>query len=97
MPRPCLARLWRWQASLTLAAILLAPAFSRPLLAADSTSPTAGEQSSQAGEVQIVRDVAYRGLYPGEDAREQKNKLDLYLPRGVKDYPVLFFVHGGAW
>jgi acetyl esterase/lipase len=48
-------------------------------------------------EVQIVRNVAYRDLYPGENAGDDKNKLDLYLPGGLKDYPVLFFVHGGAW
>jgi len=26
-----------------------------------------------------------------------KQKLDLYLPKGQKDFPVLFFVHGGTW
>src|SRR5262249_1985348 len=25
------------------------------------------------------------------------HKLDLYLPKDQKDFPVLFFVHGGAW
>jgi acetyl esterase/lipase len=48
-------------------------------------------------EVQIVRNLSYRELYPGEDARDDRDKLDLYLPKGLKDYPVLFFVHGGAW
>lgn len=32
---------------------------------------------------------------PGADSR--KHKLDLFTPRGVTDFPVLFFVHGGAW
>ncbi|MBY0527387.1 MAG: alpha/beta hydrolase fold domain-containing protein [Gemmataceae bacterium] len=45
-------------------------------------------------EVEIVKDVAY---YEGDDADANKHKLDLYLPNGHKDYPVLFFVHGGSW
>jgi acetyl esterase/lipase len=45
-------------------------------------------------EVQVIRDVAY---YEGPDADPVKHKLDLYLPRGHKDFPVVFFVHGGAW
>jgi acetyl esterase/lipase len=48
-------------------------------------------------QVQVVRDVAYRDLAPGEEARRNKNKLDLYLPRGEKGFPVLLFIHGGAW
>jgi dipeptidyl aminopeptidase/acylaminoacyl peptidase len=45
-------------------------------------------------EVEEVRDLAY---YKGDDADAVRHKLDLYLPRGRKDFPVLFFVHGGAW
>jgi acetyl esterase/lipase len=45
-------------------------------------------------EVTEVKDVEY---YKGEDAHKTKHKLDLYLPKGQKDFPVLFFVHGGAW
>jgi acetyl esterase/lipase len=45
-------------------------------------------------EVQTVKDVAY---YDGPDADPVKHKLDLYLPKGHKDFPVLFFVHGGTW
>ena len=26
-----------------------------------------------------------------------KQKLDLYLPEGKQNFPILFFVHGGAW
>jgi acetyl esterase/lipase len=48
-------------------------------------------------EVQAVRDIVYRDLYPGEDASKGKNKLDLFLPRNRKDFPVVFFVHGGGW
>jgi acetyl esterase/lipase len=49
-------------------------------------SPTSG--------VQIVRDIPY---YQGKDADPVKHRLDMYLPKGQKDFPVLFFIHGGAW
>jgi len=45
-------------------------------------------------EVKTVADIAY---YDGEDADAKKHKLDLFLPKGQKDFPVLFFIHGGAW
>src|SRR5262245_30533441 len=45
-------------------------------------------------EVEVVKDVAYD---EGQDADPVRHKLDLYLPRGAKGYPVLVFVHGGGW
>jgi acetyl esterase/lipase len=45
-------------------------------------------------EVELVPDVPY---YEGDGADKVKHKLDLYLPKGKKDFPVIFFVHGGAW
>jgi acetyl esterase/lipase len=44
--------------------------------------------------VQRIRDVAY---YDGPDADEHRHRLDLFFPRGRKDYPVVVFVHGSAW
>src|SRR5690242_10684283 len=44
--------------------------------------------------VEVHKDLAY---YDGPDADPVKHKLDLFLPKGHKDYPVLFFVHGGSW
>ncbi|HEV3235341.1 MAG TPA: alpha/beta hydrolase [Gemmataceae bacterium] len=44
--------------------------------------------------VKAVRDVSY---YDGPDAHKTKHKLDLFLPKDKKDFPVLFFVHGGGW
>jgi acetyl esterase/lipase len=41
----------------------------------------------------IRKDISY---YAGKDADPERNKLDLYLPKGRKDFPVLFWVHGGA-
>src|SRR5260221_9135071 len=48
-------------------------------------------------EIRVVNDVEYRDLHEGEDPKKGKNKLDLYLPKNHKDFPILFFVHGGAW
>ena len=45
-------------------------------------------------EVVVRRDVPYRD---GPDADKMRNSLDLYLPKGAKDFPVLVLVHGGAW
>jgi acetyl esterase/lipase len=68
-------------------------------LSATAAEPTAssGHEPSNISDVQIIRDVVYRPSYEGEDGNQDKNKLDLYIPRGKKAYPVIFFVHGGAW
>jgi acetyl esterase/lipase len=34
--------------------------------------------------------------YNGSDSQEEHH-LDLYLPRGQKDFPIVVFVHGGGW
>jgi acetyl esterase/lipase len=44
--------------------------------------------------VKVVHNIAY---YDGPDADPVKHRLDLYMPEGKTDAPVLFFVHGGAW
>jgi acetyl esterase/lipase len=56
-----------------------------------------GVPSKYAGatfDVSPVLDVAY---YDGPDADHVKHKLDLFLPKDQKDFPVVLFVHGGAW
>jgi acetyl esterase/lipase len=55
---------------------------------------TAVVKSGGSFNVRVVQDLAY---YTGPDADPVKHKLDLYLPEGQKDFPVLLFVHGGAW
>jgi acetyl esterase/lipase len=45
-------------------------------------------------EVETIKDIAY---YDGEGADSNKHKLDLFVPKGQKGFPVLFFIHGGAW
>ncbi len=51
-------------------------------------------QGEGKGEVRVVRDVAYA---EGKDADPVRHRLDLYLPRGKKGFPVLLFAHGGGW
>jgi acetyl esterase/lipase len=45
-------------------------------------------------EVRELRDLPY---VEGKDGDSATHQLDLYLPRGKKDFPVLVFVHGGCW
>ena len=54
------------------------------------------ENSEPAGkfEVQRVRDVEY---LHGKDEDSFRHHLDLYLPKGQKDFPVVVLIHGGAW
>jgi 6-phosphogluconolactonase (cycloisomerase 2 family)/endonuclease/exonuclease/phosphatase family metal-dependent hydrolase/dienelactone hydrolase len=44
--------------------------------------------------VESYLDIPY---FDGLGADSRKHKLDLFTPRGATDFPVLFFVHGGAW
>ena len=48
-------------------------------------------------EVKEVQNLVYHPLADGEDATKNKNKLDVDLPQGVRNFPVIFFIHGGAW
>jgi acetyl esterase/lipase len=71
---------------LTLLALVLAvPA------RADETKPARAEKLC---DVEVVKDLSYN---EARDADPDKHKLDLYLPKGRKDFPVLFFVHGDTW
>jgi acetyl esterase/lipase len=91
MPLPNRRRLsptlfYSYIASITLVAWLSFPIITR-----------AGEPSQTAEktyEVKIVRDLRYNDA---EDYHQTKHLLDLFLPKGAKDFPVLFFVHGGGW
>lgn len=66
--------------------LALAPLF---LLAAVAPAAEPAKQ-----EVELTKDVAYR---TDKGADKTRHKLDIYVPKGKKDFPVLFFVHGGAW
>src|SRR5260370_34648621 len=50
--------------------------------------------ASKTFETKIIRNIAY---YQGPDADPVRHRLDIYLPKDQKDFPVLFMVHGGAW
>jgi acetyl esterase/lipase len=54
----------------------------------------AGETAKKTYEVDVQTDIAYR---TDKQADPIKHKLDIYTPKGQKDFPVLMFVHGGAW
>jgi acetyl esterase/lipase len=56
---------------------------SLPAVAADKT----------AHEIEVIRDVPY---VAGPNA-DERQKLDLYLPKGQKGFPVLLFLHGGGF
>lgn len=47
---------------------------------------------SNAYDVEQVRGVQYR-----EGAGSQRRRLDLFLPKGKRDFPVVVLLHGGAW
>lgn len=66
------------------------------------------KQSSQKQSQYVVAAPQFGGDYDvethlnipyneGSDADPRKHKLDLFVPKGVKEFPVLFFIHGGAW
>jgi acetyl esterase/lipase len=73
--------------ALLLCAWLLAPGVST----AQDKKPV---KDAGGFEVKVIKDIAYSDA---KDADKVKHKLDLYLPEGQKDFPVLFFVHGGGW
>jgi acetyl esterase/lipase len=57
-------------------------------------STARADEPAKTYEVKIERNLAY---YEGDDADKIKHKLDMYVPKDLKRFPVLFFVHGGAW
>src|SRR5262245_34328617 len=78
---------------MNLKTLLLVPLFLTASAYADDPKLDA-RPAEKTFEVETVADIDY---YKGADADKIKHKLDLYLPKGHKDFPVLFFVHGGAW
>ncbi len=44
--------------------------------------------------VEATKGVTY---VQGADADANKHKLDIYVPKGKKDFAVLIFIHGGSW
>jgi len=52
------------------------------------------EEKPRVYEVETVKGESY---LPGDTADKVRHKLDLYLPKEAKNYPVFFFIHGGGW
>jgi acetyl esterase/lipase len=50
--------------------------------------PAAGRADGRF-EIEVVKDVAY--------GKEERQKLDLYLPAAARDFPLMLFVHGGGY
>ena len=57
------------------------------------TVPAPDKGAAGTFEVLEVPNVAYRTSSPNP----ARNRLDMYLPKDKKDFPVLVLVHGGAW
>jgi len=80
--------------------VLLAIALSAiPLLHSGSAATAAGRDSqadsvSRHFEVAEHRDLRY---FKGDPADAEKHSLDLYVPVGRDDAPLLLWIHGGAW
>jgi acetyl esterase/lipase len=68
-------------------------ALGSTLFAAAPPSQAKGDAANKK-TVKTIKDVYY---YTGDDQDKIKHRLDLYLPTKVKDFPVVLFVHGGAW
>lgn len=47
-----------------------------------------------APTVEVKKDITYA---EGKETDAAKHKLDLYLPKDQTGFPVLIFIHGGAW
>jgi acetyl esterase/lipase len=60
------------------------------------TEPRKDDKKSEKPrtEIEIIKNVAYQD---DRSADAERHKLDLYLPRDRKNYPTIFFVHGGSW
>ena len=67
-----------------------------PVLAAVSLlaalSPLRAAEKETA--VDVRTNITY---YSGEGADKYRHRLDLYLPKGQRDVPVMMFVHGGGF
>lgn len=77
-----------------LIASLVGFLFTIPLLCALPAARAADAVEGKKYEVTSIKDVTY---YDGDDKDKVKHRLDLYLPKDQKGFPVLFFIHGGAW
>jgi acetyl esterase/lipase len=65
------------------------------LLAAFALLPSAALRAAERdAAVDVKTNITY---YSGEGADKYRHRLDLYLPKGQRDVPVMMFVHGGGF
>jgi len=72
--------------------IILIPAFG--ILACRFSAPRTAEPTLTAQQAAIYRDIVY---LEDPDADAKLNALDVYVPAGASNAPVLVYVHGGGW
>jgi acetyl esterase/lipase len=77
-----------------LAMILLAGAIPACAITDVPLWGRGGRTSPRIFEVEQVRNVAY---FTGPGADDRRHRLDLFVPKGARGYPVVVLVHGGAW
>lgn len=53
-----------------------------------------GQDPKDSPTIRVIENIPY---IQGDGAHPTKHRLDLYLPANKTCFPVLFFVHGGAW
>jgi acetyl esterase/lipase len=56
------------------------------------TQTTPPATTAVSNEVEILKDVTYVS-----GSADERQKLDLYLPKGKKDFPIVLFLHGGGF
>ncbi len=81
--------------SLALACLLILACVALPVGCGSKPKLPEGEGTPAATHtVRTERDIPY---YTGPGSVAAQNNLDLYLPEGASNFPVVVFVHGGAW
>lgn len=65
----------------------------RSLIVCIALSLIAGTSAAAVDGVRVVKDVDY---VEGTDYADGKDRIDLYLPEGSENFPVLVFFHGGG-
>lgn len=88
-PRSVFLGCGKW-AIFSLAIVL----YFTPAALSQTADKVASPSKAATFEVRKELDIPY---YDGSDADPVKHKLDLYLPKDQKEFPIVFFVHGGAW
>ena len=84
---------WKRLTAIGLLALFGLPGLIAPASGTDG-KPTEATVATASFEVEKHKDIAYR---TDKDADKERHKLDIYSPKGKKDYPVVLFVHGGSW